>query len=252
METANSDFIRTEFNRFLQTESERRASEPVYEESEEEMQKFVTLFRNIGTVYTGQTDGRTFEIDSDNEQAVRVLIAYQLGWEKSFRESYTKAKGLNRSNLFNPLMLIGDRGVGKTLLLKIASRFASITGRVSRFFIQTSASELLNHYRVHGNIDRYTYNIETAGVHGKPLNLCFNDLGVEKDEKSNIYGTSVTSVVRDFLLARYEIDQNLGALCHITTNLSPQEIGKLYPERVADRLRQYNIIPIVGETRRRN
>lgn len=244
----DNQLINKSFNDFRERLEAETEQEIAYEESEESLRYLVSVFRQIGDLFL-RSEGRKFELDENNADLVRMLVAYQSGWADTFEAYYHKAGGKGSCNLYNPIMLSGSRGVGKTLLLKIASRFASITGRYSRFFSETSASELLNAFRSKGNIDSYTYR---ATEDGKPGNICFNDLGIEKDEKGNSYGTSVSSVVRDFLLARYEIDQNQGKLCHITTNLTAKDISTIYPARVADRLRQYNIIPIVGETRRRN
>ena len=249
-QTAEFPYIQDRYARFCVTIAKQaaEADRQQYTESEELLDKFVKLFRNIGTNLLLAHEDRSFEIDDGNSDIIRALIAYQLKWEATFLEYYHRAGGKG-GNIYNPIMLIGAKGTGKTILFDVASWFASITGLHSRSFVSTSASELLNHFRVHGNIDKYTYNIEGDG---KPFNVCFNDLGVERDEKSNSYGTSVTSVVRDFLLARYEIAQNLGGLCHITTNLSVKDVVASYPERVVDRLKQYNVFQLRGTSRRRN
>lgn len=229
-----------------------------YPETEREVTNQTEIFKYIGDLILRTREGQQeFVIDEQNEKYIGYLIAYVNKWETIFNRysaELTKIDG----DLNEPIFLLGEKGVGKTLLMQITARFAEVMGLRDRTFINTSSSELLNHMRVNGDIDYYTYNIGRITPKpgnpylSKPYSVCLHDLGVERDKESKqkIYGTDMSSVTNDFLMARYELYQNNGLMCHVTTNLGIREITSLYPPRVIDRFKQYNYITLTGDSRR--
>lgn len=64
---------------------------------------------------------------------------------------------------------------------------------------------MMNYYKIHGHIDLYTYNEnQSKGFKPNPFNICLNDIGLETENQKS-YGTSLDSVIDEFLYARYEI-----------------------------------------------
>lgn len=228
-----------------------------YAERKEVEDYLLGIFRDIGDAILESAESRKFRVDEDNELLIRFLIAYQCRWETRFTELSRTLTGKN-GDLYAPLLLMGDKGVGKTLLMQIASRFAYVAHLNSREFINTSSSELLNAFRVGGNIDYYTYNLgkrmmrEGAPHTARPFGVCLHDLGTERDDENRqkVFGTDMEAVVNDFLMARYELYQNNGLMFHITTNLDMPTIIKVYPPRVADRFKPHNQIYLKGKSRR--
>lgn len=226
-----------------------------YEETPTELETQEKIFCDVGDILLGKSEGRTFLLDDRNRPIIRLLIAYLNRWKSIFTTYSTQLTG-TEGDLFQPLMLMGEKGVGKTLLMQVAAKFCDVMKLHGSDFINTSSSELLNCMRVNGNLDFFTYNTGKTQIKAgnpytaKPWNVCLHDLGIELDAKQNIYGTSMNAVVADFLMARYELYQNCGLMCHITTNLSMSDIYAKYPPRVVERFKQYNYIIMQGESRR--
>lgn len=228
-----------------------------YDESKEVEDYLLSVFKQVGDVLLANTERRDFVIDSDNDLIVRYLIAYLCRWSDRFAELSRKLTN-GQGDINAPILMMGEKGVGKTLLMRVASKFAFVSQLHSRSFYNTSSSVLLNSFRVKGDLDSYTFNTrEQPLVEGyphtaKPMGVCLHDLGIERDEgsKQKIYGTDMGAVVNDFLMARYELYQNSGLMFHITTNLDMAKIIKSYPPRIVDRFKDHNQIYVRGKSRR--
>lgn len=187
------------------------------------------------------------------------MVAYLHRWTGHFAKATAELRRLGmiqESYIDRPLCIIGDKGVGKTLLMLTASTYAEELALWDRWFISTSAQELLNHFRVNSNLDFYTYNakreqaITGYSFTGSVNSVCLNDLGIELESKQQHYGTDLRSVVEEFLMARYELYQSKGSMCHVTTNLDLDKLSAEYPPRLVDRLKQYNFIFWRGSSKR--
>ncbi|WP_324522758.1 MULTISPECIES: ATPase [unclassified Flavobacterium] len=74
----------------------------------------------------------------------------------------------------------------------------------------------------------------------KMNNICFDDLGTEKQIK---YFGNECNVMAEILLTRYDNFINNKTITHITTNLSASELETCYGDRVRSRMRQmFNLI----------
>lgn len=103
------------------------------------------------------------------------------------------------------------------------------------------ASELANVYAADGQPGlTYYYDCE--------VNLCIDEVGREPNPASN-YGTKL-DVVQFLLQMRY--DNRRTTVTHLTTNLSIQQMTRLYGEYVADRcIELFNFIEFTGPSLRR-
>ena len=215
-------------------------------------------FESIASTIVAQ-QGDTFTKDERTANLYYFVVAYLHRWTGHFAKATAELRRLGmiqESYIDRPLCIIGDKGVGKTLLMLTASTYAEELALWDRWFISTSAQELLNHFRVNSNLDYYTYNAKgeqaiqgytfTGGVHS----VCLNDLGIELESKQQHYGTDLRSVVEEFLMARYELYQSKGSMCHVTTNLDLDKLSTEYPPRLVDRLKQYNFIFWRGSSKR--
>ena len=207
-------------------------------------------FESIASTIVAQ-QGDTFAKDERTANLYYFVVAYLHRWTGHFAKATAELRRLGmiqESYIDRPLCIIGDKGVGKTLLMLTASTYAEELALWDRWFISTSAQELLNHFRVNSNLDFYTYNAKgeqaiqgysfTSGVNS----VCLNDLGIELESKQQHYGTDLRSVVEEFLMSRYELYQSRGSMCHVTTNLDLDKLSAEYPPRLVDRLKQYNFI----------
>lgn len=238
------------------TQQDKRTNS--YPEDKEEMVRQRNIFVACANAIL-RPRGEAYILDGTTSALVSLLIAYLNGWCDYFAhisEALERSGMLMNGNINQPLMLLGDKGVGKTLLMQVGQGFAEVMGLWNRWYTSTSSSELLNHFRANGNIDYYTYQTKSKPVDpampltGLPRSVCLNDLGIERDTKQMHFGTDLAGVVDEFLLARYELYQSHGLMCHITSNLTLDDIDKLYPSRVVDRLTQSNVITWSGESKR--
>lgn len=215
-------------------------------------------FEEIARTIVAQ-QGDTFVKDERTANLYYFVVAYLHRWTGHFAKATAELRRLGmiqESYIDRPLCIIGDKGVGKTLLMLTASTYAEELALWDRWFISTSAQELLNHFRVNSDLDFYTYNakgeqaITGYSFTGSVNSVCLNDLGIELESKQQHYGTDLRSVVEEFLMARYELYQSKGSMCHVTTNLDLDKLSTEYPPRLVDRLKQYNFIFWRGNSKR--
>ena len=192
-----------------------------------------------------------FVVDEHNANVLRFLIYYFNGCilaEKVFpNENY---------KLHKNILLIGEPGTGKTMLMQIFAEYLKLTNNENAFR-NISATQLMNSHKLNGHIDRYTYN-ESGAAGGRngsedatlPINVCLNDLGLATEGQKS-YGTVLTQVIDEFLFARYEIYQQYGKRYHITSNLSVKQFKQRFEERLVDRFKSFNVITLTGGSRRK-
>ena len=148
---------------------------------------------------------------------------------------------------------------------KETERFSTIKAAVILPFLdgvsKSESSRMVEYYegllmavdslkRTGTSIDLYTYNEnQSKGFKPNPFNICLNDIGLETENQKS-YGTSLDSVIDEFLYARYEIFQQYGKKYHITSNLGIAEFKKRFGPRLVDRFKTFNVLPLCGESRR--
>jgi DNA replication protein DnaC len=188
---------------------------------------------------------KEFLIDEKNKETLKFLLLYFKGCKSC--EDVFEGKGYKMSK---QLLICGDKGTGKTLLGLIFEEYLRRTKNPMQYK-NVSVTQMMNHYQINNNLDAYTYNeIGSGKFDGKPHNIFLNDLGLETHKH---FGTDTKKYIEDFMHARNEIFTQQGKMCHITTNLSPTELVTLFNDkydRLTDRLKTYNIIPLTGDSRR--
>lgn len=198
----------------------------------------------IGNNYMAR-EFREFSVDDNNRNILKFLVYYfndSTKCESVFPEQEYKAH--------KNLLLVGDPGTGKTIIMQIFSDYLRLTENPNQFY-NLSVTQMMNYYKIKGHIDRYTYNEEIAkgSIEGNPFNICLNDIGLETENQKS-YGTSLDSVIDEFLYARYEIYQNQFKKYHITSNLNIEEFKNRFGDRLVDRFKSFNVIPLPGSSRR--
>lgn len=148
------------------------------------------------------------------------------------------------------LLLWGDLGVGKSVLLRGLQKYE---GKINRMcfgynnsklgFKFTSATEIALLYAEKGmdGISRFT-DRERMG------DLAIDEVGKEPTDAKH-YGTGI-NVIQIILQLRYEVRREF--ITHMTTNLDPNtQFSGIYGDYIADRVKElFNVIEIKGETRR--
>lgn len=188
---------------------------------------------------------RKFIIDDNNRDVLRFLLYYFNNCPLA--ENVFPGRGYK---LHKHIMLHGNVGTGKSLLMEIFSEYLSYTNNPN-YFYNLSVTQMINYYTLHNNLDRYTFNEEdNKGFQCKPVNICLNDIGVQT---TTFYGMDTKVLTNEFLHARNEIWSQYHLKAHVTTNLSIEQLKERYKDgfgRLIDRFKTYNVIPLGGESRR--
>lgn len=193
---------------------------------------------------------RKFVVDENNKKIILFLLYYFNNCplaEKVFPDEHNK--------LAKPLLIRGDKGVGKTFLMQLFSEYLRRTNNPNAFF-NVSVTEMINYYTINNNLNRYTYNDRSGQKEDRsfdgcrPSNVCLNDVGLQAQ---TFYGQDSKRLVSEFLHARYEIWTQFGVRGHLTTNLTIDQLKKEFYDpydRTVDRFKSYNVIEMTGSSRR--
>jgi len=187
--------------------------------------------------------GRKFEIDDNNRDVIKFLLYY-------FNYCAKALEIFPNCDLNKNIFLFGKAGVGKTILMDAFALYLKETNN-PRAFYSISQTQMLNYYKQHNTLDKFTFNEEgSKSFEGNPVNLCLNDLGLKTQK---FYGIDMQMLIDEFLYARYEIWTSQGKFVHITTNLDKKDMMGVFNDnynRLTDRLKMFNVIPLGGESRR--
>lgn len=193
---------------------------------------------------------RKFVVDEGNKKIITFLLYYFNNC--ALAETVFPEK---RYKLAKPLLIRGEKGVGKTFLMQLFSEYLRRTDNPN-FFFNVSVTEMVNYYTINNNLNRYTYNDRSGTKEDRsfdgcrPSNVCLNDVGLQTQ---TFFGQNTKQLVSEFLHARYEIWTQWNCRGHLTTNLTVQALAKEFSDkygRTVDRFKSYNLIEMTGESRR--
>ena len=204
----------------------------------------VRILMTCGTVVLAK-QFKQFVVDEYNREIIRFLMYYFNNCQKAEQVFPDKGYTVHKN-----LMLCGEVGVGKTMLMQVFSEYLKKTGNPNSF-VNLSVTQMINYYKMHNHLDKYTYNEDgTNAFEGKPINVCLNDVGLQTHLH---FGTDTKVLVTDFFHARNEIWAQQGKFAHITTNLSAPELKEYFSDghgRLAERLKTYIVIHLKVLSRR--
>lgn len=188
---------------------------------------------------------RKFVIDERNKELLRFLLYYFNDCQLAEQVFPNK-----RYKLHKNLLIHGNVGTGKTLIMQIFAEYLRYT-KNPKAFQNLSVTQMVNYYTIHNNLDRYTYNEESnKGFKAEPVNICLNDIGVES---KTYFGMDTKLLTNEFLHARNEIWVQYGKYGHLTTNLTIEQLKSEFHDgfgRLIDRFKTYNVIGMAGSSRR--
>ena len=192
-----------------------------------------------------ESEGKKFIFEDNNVNILRFLTYYfnncKLAETIFPEQDYS---------IHKQIMLCGNVGCGKTLIMKIFEKYLKAI-KSPRQFTSTSVTQIVNYFKTKGHMDLYTYNENTANTfEGRPISICINDLGMTTHKH---YGTDTQILVNDLLFARNEVFVNSNKDAHVTTNLNIAELRICFDDkedRLIDRFKFYNIINLKGNSKR--
>jgi DNA replication protein DnaC len=183
-------------------------------------------------------------LDDFNKAVIKKLILYFEDSKEFEEKDYSLKKGI---------LLAGGLGVGKTLIMKLFSKLCFMNKNTKSYNIG-NCETIVNEFLSEGIsvVDKYTLNTRLNDYNvriSKPLNFCFDDLGVEN---SNIkYFGNEENVMAKILYNRYELYVYNQIKTHITTNLNGEMIKEKYGDRIFSRISEmFNVIILDGYDRR--
>lgn len=189
--------------------------------------------------------GRQFIIDDYNRKVLRFLMLYFNNSPLALEVFKEKKYALDKN-----ILLVGPVGTGKTLIMEVMRLYLSRIHSPLEYKV-FSQTQMLNYFKQHNNIDFFTFNAaDSKSFEGKPFHVCLNDIGLKTQK---FYGNDMERVIEEFLYARYEIWEQQFKRTHITTNLDAKDIEELFADghnRLSDRFKMFNVVPLLGESRR--
>lgn len=203
--------------------------------------KHKEVIKTIADCFMMQRQNENYNFDTDNKDIIIQLIKYFLNAEDC---EYNLQKGL---------MLVGNTGTGKTLIMEIFKKYCEYLKLDKNFNIAASRM-VVREYSKNGfnGLEKYSYNLKqnTHGIAIKHMvNYCFDDIGIENNNTKH-FGTD-ENVINELLLDRYELFKE-GILTHITTNLDGNNLKEKYKDRLNSRFREmFNFIELSGKDRRK-
>ena len=183
--------------------------------------------------------GIPFMVDDSNRKVFIKLCKYFTEDPDFEKEGFSLQKGI---------MLCGPVGTGKTTMMRL------FEGNQRQSYALTSCRKIADQYSSDGaeilHIWSHLLNVPASyeNFFQNKVGACFDDLGTEGIKRH--FGDQA-NVMADVILNRY--DSGLPAWkTHVTTNLTADEIGQYYGERVRSRMRgMFNMLTLGGEDRRK-
>ena len=179
-----------------------------------------------------------YNIDEGNYHAIRVIINY-----------ITREKPM--SDGVKGLMLFGDRGTGKSVMLKAMNALLPDEDK----FTFVNVPQLAGYYSQKGDEIFDKFNRVTDGNYimnqqSKLNHICLNDIGREKNE--SMWMGNKEDVGSMLIYLRYDLFQDRRAITHATSNFqNMDECAERYGDLNADRMREmFYWIELKGQSRR--
>lgn len=167
-----------------------------------------------------------YVIDKTNSNTIKSLFQYFTG-NVEFCEQ-------NNIDLNKGILLIGNVGSGKSLLMKV---FKNYTANVlhCNSFRSYSSPEIIANVNMNGISYLNLFADNNDGYKAQPITAYIDDICSLESEQVNNYGTKI-EVIERLITISYEKYTRYRKLTHFTSNIYPEKMLKFYNERVISRL----------------
>lgn len=199
-------------------------------------------------VSIGKTWVADFHLNETDKEIYTRVILYFFQDEKfeKINPNYNLNKGL---------LIMGNVGVGKSIMLLVFRKFV-MECLQNRVFTIEKTIDIAGNFSLEGypiiqqHGDQCFSNKNGRMADRVPRTKCYDDLGSE-EQSTSFYGSKI-NVMEKIILKRYDFFITHKMKTFITTNLSPSQLESKYGERVMSRLREMmNPIYYPGEDRRK-
>ncbi|MEO9893093.1 hypothetical protein [Aurantibacter sp.] len=201
------------------------------------LKKLKIIFNQEAIIFYAQSRMKVFTVDSDNKLYLNLLCKY-FSRDMTFETEHG-------GHLNKGLFIYGNKGSGKTTSLKIIQSLYFKYQQRQFWFPRIDCQEVVDKFNMARNKDYIVKNYSKGS-------FMFDDLGAE-NLANNIHVFGKEDIFIRIMEARYNEFVNKGVRTHITSNLTPQDVGKRYGSRVEDRFYEmFNLIElnVSGESRR--
>ncbi|RAR46459.1 P-loop NTPase family protein [Flavobacterium lacus] len=186
--------------------------------------KCVETLENLGK----HQFGKKFKIHEKDVPVIKKLLIYAIRDEST-------ARAMN-IDVNKGIILSGPVGCGKTSMMWLINFFSPQSHNYKIIPCRDIAFEFAT--KGYEALSPFTKKEEKQS---KMNNICFDDLGTEKQIK---YFGNECNVMAEIILTRYDSFITNKTMTHVTTNLSASELETCYGDRVRSRMRQmFNLIP---------
>lgn len=131
------------------------------------------------------------------------------------------------------ILISGKRGIGKSFAFEIYRKVIQYNPNLNRQILIKSVLQIEEEYKA-------AKDEKKSGEYLKELinaqELVIDDLGME-DTKFNDFGT-IRNLISDILFLRYPLFQRGLVITHATTMVRHDELHKIYPAHIVDRMRE--------------
>lgn len=188
-----------------------------------------------------------FIIDSNNKFVLDFLFKYFCGYDLPTNTSIIKSVKVSHEK---GIMLMGRTGVGKTCLMSIFAKLASVAFAGCddiRLEYEKSGSACIEKYGKRSFAPDYNTLYSTPDK-TKPIHYLLDDLGAERE--AVFYGKR-EEVMESIINHRYEMFEQTGMKTFLTTNLTMDMISERYGDRILSRIKgMCNILHLSGDDMR--
>lgn len=158
-------------------------------------------------------------------------------------ELYKYAHGSGKLSHEKGILFYGEVGTGKSTLMKILAEYQRTMERGFKCVNCASLTAMFASFGIEA-LNESTWNDGYRGVN--PIERGFDELGRET-RPAKYYGNEL-NVMQHIIQIRYD----LKVKTHITTNMLPHELERIYGQHIYDRcIEMFNFIEVKGDSKRK-